>query len=81
MLSQNNIPEFSQNVDKQDDGDDDIVLDEYHSGGEDEDKGCGEEEEEEEDSSVKIFYCSRTHSQARRWTYFHESLVQYRRFM
>ena len=45
----------------QGDGDEDILLEEYHSEGEEEEK---EDEEEEEDGSIKIFYCSRTHSQA-----------------
>ena len=51
----------------QGDSDENILLEEYHSDGDDEkDREAEEEEEEEEEGagSMKIFYCSRTHSQA-----------------
>ena len=53
----------------QGDSDENILLEEYHSDGDDEkDREAEEEEEEEEEEegagSMKIFYCSRTHSQA-----------------
>ena len=49
----------------QGDSDENILLEEYHSDGDDEkDREAEEEEEEEGAGSMKIFYCSRTHSQA-----------------